>query len=163
MVQTRIQLENLPKDELIDEVLSLKNLKNDINVTFSELNDRFNDFRAKYEMVNSNLLISRCCNELLLECITQLECNNLNNAQYNIRETPEINPVSSDIADDDLEQSVCQVLSLTRISVEPDDMQAYKHMSKKDRVIIKFKCRKQKHHVFLNHKTLQNKSRDLCK
>ena len=43
---------------------------------FSELNDRFNDFEAKYEMVNSNLLITRRCNDLLVERITQLERNN---------------------------------------------------------------------------------------
>ena len=65
-------------------------------MNFSELNDRFNNFQAKYEMVNSNLSISRHCNELLLERITQLERNNLNNAQYNKRETLEINPVPSD-------------------------------------------------------------------
>ena len=81
MVQTRSQLENLSKDELIDEALSLENFKNDINVKFSELNDSFNDFEAKYEMVSSNLSIARCCNDLLLEHITQLEHNNLNNAQ----------------------------------------------------------------------------------
>ena len=72
MLRTRSQLENLSKDELIDEVLSLENFKNDINVKFSELNDRFNDFEAKYEMVNSNLLITRRCNDFLLEGITQL-------------------------------------------------------------------------------------------
>ena len=76
MVGTRSQLENLSKDELIDEVLSLENFNNDINVKFSELNDRFNDFEAKYEMVNSNLLITRRCNDLLVERITQLERNN---------------------------------------------------------------------------------------
>ena len=160
MVQTRSQLENLSKDELIDEALSLENFKNDINVKFSELNDRFNDFETKYEMVNCNLSIARRCNDLL-ERITQLERNNLNNAQYNRRETLEINPVPSDIADDVLEQSVCQALSLTGTSVEPDDLQACHRMRKKDRVIIKFKCRKQKHRVLLNRKTLQNKSLDL--
>ena len=74
MVRTRSQLENLSKDELIDEVLSLENFKNDINMKFSELNDRFNNFEVKYKMVNSNLSITRCCNDLLLERITQLEC-----------------------------------------------------------------------------------------
>ena len=83
------------------------------------------------------------------------------NAQYNRSETPEINPVPSDIADNVLKQSVCQALSLTGTSVEPDDLQACHCMRKKDRVIIKFKCRKQKHHVLLNRKTLQNKSLDL--
>ena len=125
---------------------------------FSELNDRFNDFESKYQLstVNSNLSITRR-NDLLLERITQLERNNLNNAQYNRRETLEINPVPSDIADDVLEQSVCQALSLTGTSVEPDDLQACHRMRKKDCVIIKFKCRKQKHRVPLNRKTLQNR------
>ena len=160
MVQTRSQLENLSKDELIDEVLGLENSKNDINVKFFKLNDCFNNFEAKFEMINSNLSITRRCNDLLLEHITQLEHNNLNNAQYNRRETLKINPVPSDIFDDILEQSVCQVLSLRGIPVEPDDLQACHHMRKKDHIIIKFKCRKQKHHVLLNHKTLQNKSLD---
>ena len=87
MVRTRSHLEKLSKDQLIEEVLSLENFKNDINVQFSELNDRCNDFEAKYEMVSSNLSITRRCNDLLLERITQLERNNLNNAQYNRRET----------------------------------------------------------------------------
>ena len=132
MVRTRSQLENLLKDELIDEALSLENFKNDINAKFSELNDCFNDFQAKYEMVNFNLSIARRCNELLLERLTKLECNNLNNAQYNRRETLEINLVPSYIADDVLEQSACQALSLTRISVEPDDQQACHRTRKKD-------------------------------
>ena len=78
----RSQLENLSKDELIDEFLSVRN---DINSKFSELNDRSNDFEVKYEMVNSNLSISRCINELLLERINQLKLNKLKNAQYNKR------------------------------------------------------------------------------
>ena len=82
MVGMRSQLENLSKDELIDEFLSLRN---DINSKFSELNDRSNDFEVKYEMVNSNLSISRCINELLLERINELKLNELKNAQYNKR------------------------------------------------------------------------------
>ena len=47
----------MSKDELIGEVLSFENFKNDINAKLSELSDRFNDFQAKHEMVNSNLSI----------------------------------------------------------------------------------------------------------
>ena len=99
---------------------------------FSELNDWINDFKAKYEIVNSNLSISRRCNELLLECMTQLEYNNQNNTQYNRRKMLEINPVSPDIANGVLEQFSCQGLSLTGISVEPDDLQACHRMRRKD-------------------------------
>ena len=45
MVQTRIQLENLSKDELIDEVLSLENFKNVINMKFSKFNDVLTIFK----------------------------------------------------------------------------------------------------------------------
>ena len=78
MERTRNQLENLLKDELIDEVLSLEYFKNDINAKFSEPNDCFNDFQAKHERVNSNLSILRRCNDFLLEHITQLGGNKLN-------------------------------------------------------------------------------------
>ena len=76
IIRTRSQLENLSKDELIDEVLSLENFKNNINSKFSELDDRFINFEPKYEMVKSNLSILRRCNELLLQRITRLERNN---------------------------------------------------------------------------------------
>ena len=98
---------------------------------------------------------------MILGRITQLDCNKLNNARYARRETLEISPVSSDIADDVLERSVCQALSLTGISVEPDTLQACHRMRKKDHIIINFKCRKQRHRALLNRKTLQNKSLDL--
>ena len=55
---------------------------------------------TKWSTLTSNLSITRRCNDLLLERITQLERNNLNNPQYNRRETLEISPVPSDIADD---------------------------------------------------------------
>ena len=74
MVQRRSQLENLSnlsKEEFTDEILILKNLKNDINAKFSKLNDCFKNFQGKYEMVNSNLSISRRCNGLVLQHITQ--------------------------------------------------------------------------------------------
>ena len=69
--RTRSQLENLLKGELIDKFLSYENFKNDFHLKFSEL----------------KFSISRRCSEFLLQCITQLERNNLNNAQYNRRET----------------------------------------------------------------------------
>ena len=43
MLQTWIQLENLSKDELTE------NFKNEINTVYSELNNCFKDFKAKYE------------------------------------------------------------------------------------------------------------------
>ena len=122
MVRTRSQLENLSKYELNDEVLRFENFKNNVNSKLSQLNDRLNDFEAKHQIVNSNFSISRRCNEVLLELTAQLEGNNLNNAQYNRTEPLEIDPMPSDIANDVLEQFVCQALSLTGISSALDEI-----------------------------------------
>ena len=45
MGRTRSQLESLLKDELIDEVLSLENFKNVINMKFSKFNDVLTIFK----------------------------------------------------------------------------------------------------------------------
>lgn len=80
----------MSKDELIYKVLSLENFKNDINSNPLDLNDCFTNFDAKYKMVNSNLSISRCCNEFLLGWFTQFERNSVNNTLCNRRETIEL-------------------------------------------------------------------------
>ena len=56
----------------------------------------------------------------------------------------EINPVPGSIGYDVLEISVCKALSLTSHEVKHDDFQACHRLKKKDIVIVKFKCKKQK-------------------
>ena len=50
----------------------------------------------------------------------------------------EVRPVPTDIDDNALEQTVCNVLSLTGIIVAPADPEACHRLRKKDRVIVKF-------------------------
>ena len=78
MVRTRSQLENLSKEELIDELISVE----DISSKLSDLTSRFDDFLRRYEVLSSELTISKNCNCLLDERIVQLERNAVNNAQY---------------------------------------------------------------------------------
>ena len=42
--------------------------------------------------------------------------------------------------------------------MKPDDLQACSRLKKKDTVIIRFKCRKQKRSILINRKNLRNKS-----
>ena len=49
-------------------------------------------------------------------------------------------------------------MSLTGHEVKPDDLQACHHLKKKDAVIVKFKCRKQKCNILTNKKDLHNNS-----
>ena len=78
MVRTRSELENLSKEELIEELITF----DDITSKISDLTNRFNDFLRRFEVVSSDLAITRNCNRLLTERILQLERNAFTNAQY---------------------------------------------------------------------------------
>ena len=87
----------------------------------------------------------------------------MNNVQYHRRESLEINPVPASISGNVLESSVCRALSLTGHEVKPDDLQACHRLKKKDTVIVKFKCRKQRRSILTNRKNLRNKSDGLTR
>ena len=61
MVLTRNQIENLTKEEMIEELLQIS----DTSCELKALNDRFDTFAAKDEELKSDLLITRNCNTLL--------------------------------------------------------------------------------------------------
>ena len=109
MILTRAQADNLSREELIEELLKFSDITDKLN----GLNNQFEDSIKKYDELHSELLISKNCNSLLLKRNTNLGCNALNNAQYVRRETIEINPIPQSIPNTDLENKVCQTLSLT--------------------------------------------------
>ena len=67
----------------------------------------------------------------------------------------------SDITEDVLEQNVWKALSLTGVNVVPNDLHTCHRMKRLDRVIVKFKCRKQKNSIMYKCKNLGNKSQEL--
>ena len=82
MVRTRSQLKNLSKEELIEELISVE----DISSKLCDLTSRFDDFLRRYEILTSELTVSKNCNRLLSEIIVQLERNTVNNAECHRRE-----------------------------------------------------------------------------
>ena len=126
MVRTRSQLENLSKEELIEEFISV----GDISSKLSDLTSRFDHFLRQYEILNSELTVSKNRNCLLTERIVQWERNAVSNAQYHHHEPLEINPVPVSIGDNVLENRVCRALSLTSHQVKPDDLQACHSLKK---------------------------------
>ena len=76
MVRTRSQLENLSKEELIEELVTV----DDITSKMSDLTNRFDDFLRRFEVVSSDLAITKNCNRLLTETVVQLESNEVTNA-----------------------------------------------------------------------------------
>ena len=90
----------------------------------SDLTIRFDDFLRRYEIVSSELTVSKNCNRLLSEWLFQLERNAVSNAQYHRCESRGINPVPVSISDDALESSVCKAFPLTGHEVKADYLQA---------------------------------------
>ena len=150
MVRTRSQLENLSKEELIEEHIPV----DDISSKLSDLSNGFDDFLRRFEVVSSDLAIAMNCNKLLTERVVQLERNAVTNSQYHRRESVEVNPVPPSINDEELEVNICEALSLTGYEVKPEDLQACHRLKKKKSVIAKFKCRKLKRSVLVNMKNL---------
>ena len=97
----------------------------------------------------------------MLTRIIQLERNAVTNFQYSRRETIELNPVPADITEDVLEENICKASSLTGVNVVPNELHACHRMKRTNRVIVKFKCRKQKNSVMHKRKNLGNKSHEL--
>ena len=67
----------------------------------------------------------------------------------------------ADVTEDVLEENICKPLSLTGVNVVPNDLHACHRMKRSGRVIVKFKCRKQKNYVMCKRKNLGNKSQEL--
>ena len=144
MVLTRSQYENMSREELIQELTNINSsFVNEINAKLTDLSDRFNEFTSKYDKVYSELQQCKSYNSHLLTRIIQLK-NAVTNSQYSRREAIELNPVPAEIYEDILEDNICKALSLTGVNLVPEDLQACHRMKRWDRVIVKFKYRKQK-------------------
>ena len=63
MVRTRSQLEQLSKDELIDERMSIE----DISSKLANTTTQFDDFIRRFEALSSDLAVSKNCSRLLSE------------------------------------------------------------------------------------------------
>ena len=86
-----------------------------------------------------------------------MEYNAATKFQYSRREATELNPVPAEIYEDVLEESIFKVLSLTGVNIVPEDLHACHRMKKSDRLIVKFKCSKQKQSLMYKNKNLGTK------
>ena len=102
--------------------------------------------------------VSKNCANLLSKQIETLHRNALDSSQYIRREMTEINLVPEDIQDKQLEESICQALSLTVIPGSAGDLEACHRMRRRDWGIVKFSSRKKRNGVIFKKKSLNVKS-----
>ena len=152
----------MSKENPVQELTDINSsFVNDINTKLSNLEEKFHDFLSKYDKVNSELQQCKKFNSHLLTRIIQLERNAVANSQYSRRATIGLHPVPADTTEDVLEVNACKALSLTGMHVLPNYLHASNRMKRSDRVIIKFKCRKQRNHIMYKRKNLGSKSQEL--
>ena len=72
----------------------------DISSKLANLTTQFDNFSRRFEILSSELAVSKNCNCLLSERIIQQERNVVNNAQYHQRESIEVSPVPAPISDE---------------------------------------------------------------
>ena len=162
MVLARSQYENMSKEELIQELTDINSsFVNGINAKLSDLSERINAFTSKYDKLYSELQQCKSFSSHLLTRIIHLQHNAVTNFQYSRREIIELNPVPAEIHGDVFEESVRKVLSLTGVNVVLEDLHACHRKKRSDKVIVKFKCRKQKQSLIYNRKNLGTKSQEL--
>ena len=104
MVQTKRQLKNISKNELVEKLISVE----DISSKLSDLTSRFDDFSRRYEVFSSELSVSKNCKCLSSEKIVQVKRNAVNNAQHNCPQSTDISPVPASISNEVLESNMCK-------------------------------------------------------
>ena len=86
-----------------------------------------------------------------------MEYDAVTNSQCSRREAIEENPVTAGIYEDVLEENIFKALSLTGVNIVPEDFHTCHRMKRSDRVIVKFKCWKQKQSLMYKRKNLGTK------
>ena len=124
---TRSSLLKASHEELVEKCMALNEINKkltDVEANSILVLSKFDSLAKKIEMVESSLAVSNKVDTLLKEKIIELEKSTLHNSQYQRRACIELNSIPAKIDDMNLEQSVCDALSLTGISMKPIDLEA---------------------------------------
>ena len=128
VILTRRQLQKMNEELLINEFLNF----NDILSQFAKITSHLDYFQVKYEKTHSELVATRNCNDILKSRIISLEKYALDLSQYLRGEMVEKSLVPTNIGANTLEQTVCDALSVTGITVAPVDLEACHRLTKKE-------------------------------
>ena len=85
----------------------------DISYKLVNLTTQYGDFTERFEVLPSELVVSKNCNRGQSEWIIQLERNAVNNAQYHCRQSIEVSHVPASVSNEELEENILKDLSLT--------------------------------------------------
>lgn len=138
-IYTEQELKSMNKDSVIKILLQQQSIHEQLRV----LTDKMDSFEAKLNESQAVALVAQNVSGLLQEKVKSLEIALLKSEQYSRRECLDINGMDNQIADEDLEGKVCELLQGINITVNAEtDIQACHRYGKKKDVIVKFSNRK---------------------
>jgi len=128
----KTSLSKLNKDEIVEYTLKLQ----------KSIFEKITSFEEKLLKLESELSISKTINTRLVSQLEFVERKCASNEQYSRRECIEVVGIPSNISDDKIEDEIVTILNDINLSVTKDSFQACHRLKKNDRVIVKFKNRK---------------------
>ena len=111
----------------------------DLSKKFDNITDEFKTVSEDFKETKEELLQIRAENLDILARLTKMQIVTNNIAQYSCCECLELHEVPTPISDQDLGEKVVQVLSLTGVSINQDDIMQCHRLKKKTHVIVKLK------------------------
>jgi hypothetical protein len=160
MSLTKENLENLPKNQLIEIALKLQldsekrldTLENKVTDLLSQVGK----FSSSQETLLSTLCVSKNASELLSRKIKSMESELYRQQQYSRRECLEIVGIPESLPDAEVEKESISLFKKLDVVLEPRDIQACHRLRNKKRVIVKFTNRKDVQKILQNKKKLKN-------
>ena len=125
-------LTKLTKDEIVEYTINLQ-----INIF-----EKIASFEEKLLKLESELAISKNDNSRLVTQLELVERKCASNEQYSRRECVEVIGIPSTTTDEKLENEVVSILNDIDVNISSDSLQACHRLKRNNRVIIKFKNRK---------------------
>ena len=127
-VLTKSHLKILSQEELLDYAEKVENIEKleksvtDLSKKFDNITDEFKKVSKEFKETKEELSRIRAENLDIKARLTKMEIVTNNAAQYSRCECLELHKVPTSIADQDLGEKVVQVLSLTGVSINQDDI-----------------------------------------
>ena len=155
-VLIKSQLKKLSHKELLDYAEKVGNIEkleksmSDLSKKSDNITDEFKNVSEEFKETKEELSQIRAENLDIKARLTKMEIVINNVAQYSHRECLELHKVPTSTCDQDLREKVIQVLSLTGVSINQDDIVQCHRLKKKTHVIVKLKEWQMRYNIMVN-------------
>ena len=141
-------------NEIIDELILLRkqlleklekmkaDSQKEIELLKAESLDQMKLYDKRFEILESQIYVTRRVNEELVTRIGQIEKNSYRNSQYSRRECIEISGIPAEIDNKSLENTALEIIARSGVNVSNENVEGCHRIGKNNATILKFSRRK---------------------